>query len=794
MVISWARRILLTVGLATAVLLSGAAPARAHTDVDQYVPTTGELLAQTPESVTLRFSTDPNPATLKVELYHRNGEPVPFTGGGPLFDGRTVTLRPPALDSGTYVLVWRSIGADGHTAAGQSYFSVGVADEGPIKDLRGSGGGAGIGDTLTRLVLYGAFSGLLGLLWLERRDMLGARRLPYRRVVLTVLSATLLIRFVLVAGHAGGGSLAAGIGRVTTTMPTVVGWVLLMAVLPLTLKLRRGIGAYLGVVCGVLGETLTGHMATAAGAWLLVPFTVAHLAGVLMWLGPLGVFVLVGRREAGAINNFVRRFSLTALVGVVAISVSGLMLTALRPRVTSLPAALDLLTYRYGQVLGLKWLLVLVLVAPVALWHALNGLRSRLTANRAPTSSDDEARAGVLRAVGTRRSLTAEVAGLLLVVTLGAMLASLPATAGTAGETSTGIDLLTAPASFAECMSSAGESDRLLCATRYFEGVVERSGMNAALSEVSLRWSEGDPWMQSNCHSIGHKLGRLGFRIYQDIPEAFSAGSDPCDYGYLHGVIEGASADFSDQELRDAMTSLCEGTGDATNHGYRQCIHGLGHAAARRVNNDLPRAMDFCRVFEPASTETATPGSETTEQVVFRLCVTGVSMEWNTQRKALDAMHLPIGADGTLLGECLKLDSIFYVGCVEYGTSALGGELEREIEARNWCDANLSDPIPCYQSIGRDVIWSPAISDEQAMEVCTGGRGGVYAEQCIIRALGSVATIALDASAIDDFCPIVPAEYQHLCSIVRDAMVVQLEQTTRGFIVDPNAAKDGSTP
>jgi hypothetical protein len=390
--------------------------------------------------------------------------------------------------------------------------------------------------------------------------------------------------------------------------------------------------------------------------------------------------------------------------------------------------------------------------------------------------------------VARQRSFIVELVALMLVLGLGSSLAGLSPQPRSVSASVSGQDLLAAPTNFNECLNPDGAADQLLCATRYFEGIVERDGMNAALLEVGARWRDGDSWMQSNCHSIGHKLGRLGFKIYKDIPTAFQAGSDPCDYGYLHGVIEGASADFSDDDLRGAMTSLCAGTGDATNHGYRQCIHGLGHAAARRVNNDLPRAMDFCRAFYTPAQAGVTPspaGSESTEEVLFRLCVTGVSMEWNTQRKALDAMKLPIGAPGTLLGECVALDEIFYVGCLEYGTSALGGELKREIEARDWCDANLKDSLPCYQSIGRDVIWSPQITPQQAMDVCTGGRPGIYAEQCITRALGSVATIALDAKAIDKFCPTVPEQYRYLCEIVRDAMVVQIEQTLRGFIVEP---------
>jgi hypothetical protein len=202
--------------------------------------------------------------------------------------------------------------------------------------------------------------------------------------------------------------------------------------------------------------------------------------------------------------------------------------------------------------------------------------------------------------------------------------------------------------------------------------------------------------------------------------------------------------------------------------------------------------MEFCREFGEPSPDAVVGRDSSINDVLFRLCVTGVSMEWNTQPKALDAMKLPIGADGTLMGECVKLDKIFQTGCIEYGTSAMGGILEREIEARNWCDENLDEPLPCYQSIGRDVIWSPTITREQAVEICTGGKQGIYAEQCIIRALGSVATIALDADAIDEFCPYLPDQYKGLCAEVKEVMRVQIEQTVRGFITEPEPNGEGA--
>ncbi len=798
-------RIALRSVLLSLVLLAGfgAGTASAHIDVDEFTPATGEVLATTPETLTIRFSNDPYPDAVEISLLHRDGTPVPFTGNGPSFAGRTVTLTPPALDYGTYVLVWRSVGSDGHIAAGQSYFSVGQPDGGPINDLTPKTGiVGGVIDTLTRVSLYAVLGAWLGALWLRRRDLLAADPVRLHRLFALVLIGAVVARLLAVATRAGAGSgLLYGLSRVATTMPTVLGWLLVIVATAALVALRAGTATTtVTLVLFAVGETLTGHMGTAPLPGLLVPVTVLHLLGAAFWTGGIVLFVAAGRREA--YREFMRSFSLPALLSVLTIAASGVALTVLRTKAGAIEDLLSFLEYRYGQVLSLKWFLLLLGVAPVAAYHAVSGLVPRLRRALAeqeplpgapvvePPVSEEETRSGRFR-----RSFAFEAAFLAVAVLMGASLAGLsPVPEETVGDLTleAGSDLLATPKTFEECMDPSSATDQLLCVNRYFEGVVERDGMNIALQEVGRRWKEGDAWMQTNCHSIGHKLGRMGFKIYQDIPKAFGAGSDPCDYGYLHGVIEGASADFSDEDLRREMPNLCEGTGDTTNHGYRQCIHGLGHAAARRVNNDLARGMDFCRVFHKPEefSNDDDPTTESTAEVIFRLCVTGVSMEWNTQRKALDAMKLPIGAPGTLLGECVGLDPIFHTGCIEYGTSAMGGLPEREIEARNWCDENLPDPLPCYQSIGRDVIWSPHISPELAMEICTGGRGGIYAQECITRALGSVATIALDASAIDDFCPVVPEQYRYLCKIVRDAMVVQIEQTVRGFIIEPGTATD----
>jgi methionine-rich copper-binding protein CopC/putative copper export protein len=807
---------LLLRGLASALLVLlavvlAAPAAQAHVDANEYSPATGEILQTTPDELTIILSGPPG--NIDVQLFHRDGRPVPLTGAGAEVAGSTVTVTPPALDVGTYVLTWSSVGPDGHAAAGQTHFSVGAADGQPGTLPAAAAPGVPPAQTALNWAGYLSLALAIGLAW---SALLGLTARPRRaawaaRAAAIAFLAVEAGRLLLVsASVAGPNGLLSGLSSVLGSSPIGVGW-LLTAGGGGALLLRRPSVRLAAAAVAAVGVTATGHLSTAPAAVLLVPLAAVHLVAAGLWIGAPAAHLLVGYRGRAAHLQFAVRFTVWALAAALVVAVSGTLMVALRPGWESLG---DFASYAYGQALLAKWALLAAVVLPLGTYHLVRTLMVRarqFEADRAPTpgaspgvtsaapeSTTPAAPSKLLTGLGAL-TIAVEAAALVGILLLGTVLSGLPASPPAASTTQAAAsaapagDLLAYPQTFEECVGGSGseQADGLLCVSRYLEGVALNQGMPAAIKEITSRWTGGDQWMQRNCHAVGHKLGRLAYRTFNDITTSFEQGSDPCDYGYLHGVIEGASADFTDDELREAMTTLCEPIGDTTTHTYRQCIHGLGHAAARRVNNDLPRAMEFCRPYLEGVPD---PTDESDRRVLrMRMCVAGVSMEWNTQPIALDALTLPIGARGTLLGECVLLDAAFQPGCVEYGTSAMGGILERELAAREWCDANLADPLSCYQSIGRDVIWSPTITTEQAVDVCTGGKQGVYAEQCIIRALGSVATIELDATAIDRWCPNLPEQYRSLCPMVRDAMLVQIEQTVRGFITEP-APDQGSAP
>ncbi|TIN32066.1 MAG: copper resistance protein CopC, partial [Mesorhizobium sp.] len=114
--------------LAAIVLLAAiAAPGQAfaHAALVTTEPTDGAVLAQSPA---LTFSEPVSP--LVLTLVRPDGTPVPLTSFR--INGQTLDIdNPQRLGSGTHVLSWRVISADGHPVGGSVLFSIGAPGAAP---------------------------------------------------------------------------------------------------------------------------------------------------------------------------------------------------------------------------------------------------------------------------------------------------------------------------------------------------------------------------------------------------------------------------------------------------------------------------------------------------------------------------------------------------------------------------------------------------------------------------------------------------------------------------------------
>lgn len=362
--------------LAAIVLLAVLATpnaALAHAALIKAEPADGAVLALAPTQFSLTFSEPVSP--LVLTLVRPDGTPVALTSFR--LDEQTVEIdNPQKLGSGTHVLSWRVISADGHPVGGSVLFSVGAPSAAPAVadavdlDLRSA---IWTGKVLLYIGLFLGVGGAFALVWLAQGVRSGQRF-----VIAAILCG--LVAAPLSLGFQGLDALGAPLARLAqpvvwqTGLCTSFGWTVLIALAalgfgllslvgpratarPLALAGLAGVGAALAV---------SGHASAAEPQWLTRPMVFLHGAGIAFWAGallPLGLALNSQSAEAG---TFLRRFSRTIMPVVAVLAAAGIVLAIIQVQT---PAAL--VDTAYGRLLLIKLALLVFLftLAAVNRWR-----------------------------------------------------------------------------------------------------------------------------------------------------------------------------------------------------------------------------------------------------------------------------------------------------------------------------------------------------------------------------------------------------------------------------------------
>jgi copper transport protein len=342
--------------------------ASAHASLVATDPGDGSVVTTAPKMMQLRFNEAVTPAVINlIDATGRvRGDATVHATG----DTILITL-PDDLPQGTQLVSYRVISADGHPVAGSVVFSVGAATAAPV--IPASSGTVNGLIWLTRIGLYlglfagvgGAFfaawigrtragAGLIGLalaigllsaiasLGLQGLDALGLALqdivfpLPWTTALGTSLAASLSIAVV---------AMAAGIVAMQSTSVTVARALSALAL--------AGVG---------LSLAASGHAASAPPQWLTRPLVFLHGVGVAFWLGALAPLAVMVWRPAEPLLPALHRFSRLALPVVGALVLAGLVLA-----IVQMESFGSLIETRYGIILSIKVVLVMVLLGLAAL-------------------------------------------------------------------------------------------------------------------------------------------------------------------------------------------------------------------------------------------------------------------------------------------------------------------------------------------------------------------------------------------------------------------------------------------
>jgi copper transport protein len=334
------RAVLVSVLAALAVALP-AAPAAAHASLVSTNPAEGQVLAESPERLTLVFDESVSLSANGARLFDATGEEVPVAATSR--DREVTATVEEDLADGTYVLSYRVVSADSHPIAGSLTFSVGAPSETVVPPDEGGSDDAAVRGLLGAMTGIGyvalllAAGLLLFLAWLlpPGQDVARTRAWRLAQVASAVAVVALLLRMPLAVLYQQGLSLS-GLGTAlpwtSWVSPDGLMWLCAVAGLGGGLLWTRG-GEKELVVVGTLlalgGLVVSGHTQSYGPALLVVPADVAHVAAGAVWLGGLAGLALslptLAKRERVAAET-IGRFSLVAGGLLAIVAVAGLVL------------------------------------------------------------------------------------------------------------------------------------------------------------------------------------------------------------------------------------------------------------------------------------------------------------------------------------------------------------------------------------------------------------------------------------------------------------------------------------
>ncbi|MER8613302.1 copper resistance CopC/CopD family protein [Mesorhizobium sp. M0435] len=352
--------------LAAIVLLAVIAmpdPAFAHAALIKAEPADGAVLAQSPSQLSLTFSEPVSP--LVLTLVRPDGTAVPLTSFR--LSGQTVEIdNPQALKSGTHVLSWRVISADGHPVGGSVLFSVGAPSAAPAASDavdRGLRTAIWIGKVFLYIGLFFGVGGAFAQAWLAQGGRSG-RNMIVAAILCGLAAAPLSL------GFQGLDALGAPLARLAqpviwqTALGTSFGWTVLIALMALGLGLLSLVVppadarplALAGLVGVGAALAASGHASAAEPQWLTRPMVFLHGVGIAVWAGALMPLGLALKRQPAEAGPLLRRFSRAILFVVAVLAAAGIVLAVIQVQTPS-----ALVNTAYGRLLLLKLVLLVFL-------------------------------------------------------------------------------------------------------------------------------------------------------------------------------------------------------------------------------------------------------------------------------------------------------------------------------------------------------------------------------------------------------------------------------------------------
>lgn len=363
-------RFRLLVGMVLFLMLAPVHAAWAHAQLLSTDPADNAVLAAAPPVIQLRFNEPVAP--LAIKLVSPDGSATDLTTGCTGGDSVSVVV-PAGQATGTNVLSWRVVSADGHPIGGSLIFSVGQVTGTAMAIATGERSVAVALWASKALLFLAMFVGIGGSVFSAvALPPVGARRIAGGLSILGLPLAPITLGLqgldalgLPLLSVFDGRAWSAGLSTSFAATALVAGLAFLVSLGALGARRDRR-AATLALTAGTLAAlslALSGHASAAAPQWLTRPAVFLHIGGILFWVGALLPLWLLLRERSAASDLTLASFSRFIPFAVAPLGASGVVLAVIQ-----MGAPGPQWVSAYGAILVAKLGLLIGLFA-LALWN-----------------------------------------------------------------------------------------------------------------------------------------------------------------------------------------------------------------------------------------------------------------------------------------------------------------------------------------------------------------------------------------------------------------------------------------
>lgn len=270
---------------------------------------------------------------------------------------------------------------------------------------------------------------------------------------------------------------------------------------------------------------------------------------------------------------------------------------------------------------------------------------------------------------------------------------------------------------------SGQQAEQFACWQQRYNAMIQQQSPEAAFTDFKKAYND-NPYVKSNCHQIGHVIGRAAAKKYDTLVKTYEHGDNFCWSGYYHGAIETIAQAIGQEKILAQINTVCADFLKARPYSFDHynCVHGMGHGLMAIQNNELFTVLATCDAFEGDWQQQS--------------CYSGAFME-NIMKEINPGEHTNyLNADDPLY-PCTAVSDRYKEQCYLMQTShaliVVGNDYNKVF---GLC-ASVGPPYDktCYQSLGRDVSGGSSSDTARTLELCMMGAASEARDNCFTGAV-----------------------------------------------------------